>query len=60
MRPNLSVLLEKLNELRFDKIKPVRDASLEAINALKEAPELEFNEEMITKQKEEKANKAKA
>jgi hypothetical protein len=60
LRPNLSVLLEKLNELRFDKIKPVRDASLEAINALKEAPELEFNEEMITKQKEEKANKAKA
>jgi len=34
-----------LNELRFDKIKPVREACIEALNAFKKIPELEVTEE---------------
>lgn len=30
-------IYERMTELRFDKIKPVRDATLECLNAMKEA-----------------------
>lgn len=54
VKPFVAPLFEKLLELRFDKIKPVRDSSLEALNAMKEAPELEINEDMIGKPNDEK------
>jgi len=53
LKPYKVEVFERLSELRFDKIKPVRDATLEALNAMKEAPELEINEDLIIKQKEE-------
>ena len=54
VKPFLASIFEKLLELRFDKIKPVRDSTLEALNAMREAPELEIGEDLLTKQKEDK------
>ena len=34
-----------LNQLRFDKIKPVRDAALDVLNLFKEIPDLYYSEE---------------
>ncbi len=34
-------LVETLTELRFDKMKPVRDTTLETLIALKEVPDLD-------------------
>ena len=44
LKPYKKDLHEMLNELRFDKMKPVRDSTLEVVNALKEIPELEITE----------------
>lgn len=45
-------LHDLISELRFDKIKPVRDASLEALKAFKETPELEITEEELKKEQQ--------
>ncbi len=39
LKPYKDDIVEILNELKFDKMKPVRDATLEALVALKEVPE---------------------
>jgi hypothetical protein len=39
LKPYKRDLSDVLNDLRFDKIKPVREASLEALNALKDVPD---------------------
>eukprot|EP00347_Sterkiella_histriomuscorum_P010202 403377213 len=41
-----------LNELRFDKIKPVRDSSLDVLNLFKEIPELYYSEEERLREEE--------
>ena len=51
LKPYKKELTSLLNELRFDKMKPVRDACLEALKAFKECPDLEVIEE--ERQKEE-------
>ena len=45
LKANKRDLIEMLNELRFDKIKPVREATIEALNAMKEVAELEITAE---------------
>jgi len=49
VKPFLATIFEKLLELRFDKIKPVRDSTLECLNVMKESPELEIGEDMFSK-----------
>lgn len=41
-----------LNELRFDKIKPVRESSIEVLNLFKEIPELFYSEEERLREKD--------
>ena len=41
-----------LNELRFDKIKPVRDSSIDVLNLFKEIPELYYSEEERLREEE--------
>lgn len=49
--PYKKELNDIITELRFDKIKPVRDAAVEALKAFKECPELIVTDE--EKQREE-------
>jgi hypothetical protein len=49
LKPYKKEMFDILTELRFDKMKPVREATIEALNAMKEAPELEINEEEMNK-----------
>lgn len=49
-------VLEVLNHCRFDKIKPVREAAIEAINVIKEIASPQ-DEEVAKKQIEEKRQK---
>ena len=49
VKPFLATIFDKLLELRFDKIKPVRDSTLEVLNVMKESPELEIGEDMFSK-----------
>jgi len=59
LKPYKRELNDMLNELRFDKMKPVRDACLEAFKAFKEAPDLEVTED--DRQREDtKKNKQEA
>jgi hypothetical protein len=44
LKPYKKDLVDVLNELRFDKIKPVRDSSLDALNSLKDVPDMEVIE----------------
>lgn len=48
-----------LGQLRFDKMKPVRDATLECLKAFKESPELDVTEEDLT-QADRKREEVKA
>ena len=41
-----------LNELRFDKIKPVRDSTIEVLNLFKDIPELFYSEEERLREQE--------
>lgn len=41
LKPYRNDLIEILNELKFDKMKPVREASNEALAMVKEVPESE-------------------
>ena len=57
LKPYKKTLSEVLNELRFDKIKPVREACLECISAFKDVPDMEVQE--FAKQKSLKGTKDK-
>ena len=39
MKPYKKDIIDVLNDLRFDKMKPVRDATLEAIQAMRDVPD---------------------
>lgn len=45
LKPYKKELNALFGELRFDKMKPVRDACLEALKAFKESPDLEVTED---------------
>lgn len=42
LKPYKQELLEIIGELRFDKMKPVREASQEALTAIKDVPDCEM------------------
>ena len=42
LKPYKADIVEVLGELKFDKMKPVREATLEALTALKAVPDLEI------------------
>lgn len=48
LKPYKKDLSALLGQLRFDKMKPVRDATLECLKAFKESPELDVTEEDLT------------
>ena len=45
LKPYRKEINNILNELKFDKIKPVRDSSINVLNLFKEIPELYYSEE---------------
>lgn len=45
LKPYRKEINDILNELRFDKIKPVRDATVDVLNLFKEIPDLYYSEE---------------
>jgi hypothetical protein len=54
LKPYKRELNDVLGELRFDKIKPVRDACLEALKAFKETPDLEVTDEDRQREEQKK------
>lgn len=40
LKPYKDDIIDVLGDLRFDKIRPVRDAAIEAIGAMKEVPDI--------------------
>jgi len=43
MKPYKHNLIEILSELRFDKMKPVRDTCVEALTIVKEVPDIDIS-----------------
>lgn len=44
LKPYKKELNDVIGELRFDKIKPVREAAIEALNSFKDNPDLEVTD----------------